>query len=244
MTPEKDTQSSLGKALQRIFQQEDLIRNIEAQDSTNSFFMSDIRREILFHLVGSPCDHLRGIAGHVSVKPPSANWHLSLLSEAGIVKSSTFRNRKVYWITGLIDNEHLEYLSLLRDKLDHDILRSLAIDGEMRENTVSREFEIKQQTAFKRLHYLENAGLIKGSGKGHGKLYAISQLLHELDSHYKDKAYDNQLAFMELLIKDGIRPKLRKRNGSLLYIDLNLPGGNERRKLQFNPIADVLAGMK
>ncbi len=240
MSSPDNTQSSLGKALQRIFQQEDLIRKIEDQDSTSSFFMSDIRREILFHLVGHPCDHLRGIATQVSVKPPSASWHLTKLLDAGILGSSTFRNKKVYWVAGIIDKAHVDTLSFLGDRVGHDIILALAMETDgMRENALYRALGIRQQTLFKRLHDLENAGLIKSTGKGYGRVYVVGELLHDLDTHYRENAYDNQLALMELLVKDGLRPKLRKRLGSRLYLDLDIPGKKEKRKVDFNPLADL-----
>ena len=51
-TPE----SGMGRALKRVFHQDDYMRKVEEQPARVSFLMNDVRRSIFIHLCANPCN--------------------------------------------------------------------------------------------------------------------------------------------------------------------------------------------
>lgn len=236
-------QSTLGKALQQLFQQEELLKRLETQESRSSLLMNDARREIFFRILREPCLHMRGLAGATGLDISSARWHISKLTGSDYILFSEFRNKNIYWVNSFIDPEDKNLLSLLRDPYNFRLVRYLAklpeMEG-MRENRIARFLKIKQQMAYRRLRDLENMRILESEGIGYGRRYGISPHMYKLHASYKEDAITYHAVIARILIEDGLKPVPRRRVGSKLYLELNLPGRKEKRTVECNPLASVL----
>ncbi len=231
---------TLGKALQKIFQQEGLLKKIEAQESECSILMSPVRRELFFRILESPCSHLRGLAKATDSTPTSTGWHMAILVENGYVLSQNFRNKKIYWINGVVEIEDVPRLALLNDNINLGIMKALIKKPGMRERDIVEELNSTQQIIFKRLLDLQNAGLVEADRTGHGKLYRITDMVYRRRHSYLDEITKYQAKLMALLVGDGLRPRLTRRYGSRLFVELNLPYEGERRRMDCEPWSAVL----
>ncbi|MCK4758337.1 MAG: hypothetical protein KAS67_07790 [Thermoplasmata archaeon] len=231
---------SIGRALQKIFRQEDLLGKIEVQDSTLSLLMNDARRDIFFHLLKEPCDHLRGVAKFTGTSPSSARWHLQKMVELEYTGSSNFRNRTVYWVDGMVEPGDVELLALLKDSHTSSIVRHLFRSPKLREIELTKLLDTRQQVTFTRLRSLLRYGVVEASGPGYGKKYSLSPLIFELQDRYNEKPLVYQERIARLLVDDGLKPRLSRRSGSKIYIKLKLPGRVEKRMVECNPFIRVL----
>ena len=231
---------TLGKALQKIFQQEGLLKKIEAQESDRSILMNQTRRRLFFLILESPCSHLRGLAKATSSTPTSIGWHMKNLTENGYILSRDFRNRKIFWINGMVEKEDISIFALLNDDLDLGIMKALIKRPGMREREIVDELRSKQQIIFKRLLDLQDAGLVEADRTGHGKLYSITDMANQRRQSYLDNLTKYQATAMALLVGDGLRPRLTRRYGTRLYVELNLPHERESRRIECDPWSAVL----
>ena len=239
-TPIPGRPRTLGKALQKIFQQEGLLKKIEAQESDLSILMNPTRRRLFFLILERPCSHLRGLAKATDSTHTSTNWHMKKLAESGYVLSGGFRNRKVYWVNGMVEKEDVPLLAILNDKLDLGIMKALIKKPGMRENELVGKLGSTQQIMFKRLSDLQNAGLVKADRTGHGKKYNITDMADQRRLAYREDLIKYQATVMALLVEDGLRPRLTRRYGTRLYVELSLPHEREKRKIECEPWSAVL----
>ncbi|MCK5039216.1 MAG: hypothetical protein KAS16_08975 [Thermoplasmata archaeon] len=231
---------TLGKALQKIFQQEGLLKKIEAQESDQSILMNTTRRSLFFMILERPCSHLRGLAKAMGSTPTSLGWHMKKLAENGYVLSQDYRNKKVYWINGMLLLEDVPLFALLNDDLNLSIMKKLIEKPGMRERELVEALGSKQQILFKRMSDLQNAGLVVADKAGHGKRYRISDMAALRSQSYLDDLRKYQATAMALLVGDGLRPRLTRRYGTRLHVELNLPGMKEKMKIECEPWSAVL----
>ena len=96
--PEK----SAGKALKRIFRQDDILSKIEEQPASFSLLMNPTRLKIYIHLCQNPCDHTRSIARAIETSLTTVNWHLGQLLEHEYLEAKTINGKKAYWPAGML----------------------------------------------------------------------------------------------------------------------------------------------
>ena len=75
---------------------------------------------------------------------------------------------------------------------------------------------------------------------GHGKRYSITDKANLRRQSYLANLGKYQATAMALLVEDGLRPRLTRRYGTRLYVELSLPDGKEKRKIECEPWAAVL----
>lgn len=230
--------SRMGRALKRVFRQEDLLKGVEEQPASVSFLMNDVRRAIFLHLCKNPCDHVRGVARTLKMSAPGVTWHLERLCDSGYVEKEAVGRKNVFWPTKMLRKPDVKTLVLLRKQEHLNVLEMVSIDqGGVKEVEIVSQLGVKQQNVniWLRILLSENLLLKKGTGRGAG--YIISKKLGKTYEHYKADAKNFAEHILKLLETDGLRPKKPVIRGTVLSIELSLPEGKQRLRFECNPLA-------
>ena len=232
--------SEMGKALLRVFRQEDLIKGVEEQPASISFLMNEVRRSVFLHLCHNPCDHVRGVARSLKMSPPGVTWHIERLCNAGYLEKDIVGRKSVFWLTGMVRNNDVRKFVILRKAEYPDILKIVAAD-----NDGAKEFEIvtqlgaKQQNVNIWLKALVTEDVLLKKNSGRGARYFVSPKLRKLVEQYRLRAKDCATHLLKLLENDGLRPKKPVVRGPRLSVEVSLPAGKRRLSFACSRLATV-----
>jgi predicted ArsR family transcriptional regulator len=232
--------SEMGRALKRVFRQDDLLKGVEEQPASISFLMNDIRRAIFLHLCKNPCDHVRGVARTLKMSAPGATWHLERLCDTGYVEKKTVGRKNVFWPSKMLRKSDVNMFVHLRKRKHLKVLKvvSTGPDG-VKEAEIVTQLGVKQQNVNIWLKTLLSENLLSKEGSGRGAKYLIPQELIKAAELYRARAKDFAELILKLFETDGLRPKKPVIRGTVLSIELLLPKGNERLRFECNPLAAV-----
>jgi predicted transcriptional regulator len=232
--------TKMGKALLRVFRQEDLIKGVEEQPASVSFLMNEVRRSIFLHLCLKPCDHVRGIARSLEMSPPGVSWHIKRLYNAGYIENKLVGRKSVFWPTGMVLINDIRKFVVLRKAEYLHILKIMAAhkDG-VKEYEFVRQLGTKQQNVNLWLKALVTEDVLMKQDGGRGARYFISPKLSTLVVEYSLRVKDYATYLQELLETDGLRPKKAVVRGTRLYVEVSLPAGKQKLSFECSPLATV-----
>jgi len=230
-----------GKALKKIFRQDDIFGKIEAQPANFSLLMNPTRLEIFIHLCQNPCDHTRSIAREVKTSLSTVNWHLGQLLEYGYLEAMPVKGRKLYWPRGMVAIEDAEMIGCLRHGAPPGILRIISRDHGVRQRTIVESMHMKQQNIDFWLNRMVECKLIHRNGRGMGVTFHISEYLAGRMIEYDNSARSFSRNISELFRNDGLMPKDVRFRNTRLGVDIKLPTGRRRIHLECSPLASVRA---
>lgn len=236
----------MGRALKRVFRQEDLLRKIEPQPATESFLMSDSRRRIFQHLCQNPCDHVRGVAKATGTSAPASGWQLNALKKAYLLESITLRRKKVYWPRDMLDYQDIPAAEMFRRVWAGQLL-ALALRTQkngMTESEAVEELRESQQKVNNWLGLMSLVGILAKSGAGRGARYKISSDFIKKVRYYEARAEGYSVFLLGLVETDGLIPKGPRLTGTTLSVNVKLPSGRRRLRLECNPLATAARVMK
>lgn len=238
--------SSMGRALKRVFRQEDLLKKIEPQPATISFLMSDSRRKVFQHLCQHPCDHVRGVAKAVGNSAPASGWQLNALKKAYFLEFITLRRKKVYWPMDMLDYQDIPVVEIFRRAWAGRLL-ALALGARKNGITESEavgELHESQQKVNNWLGLMTMVGILAKSGKGRGARYNISSDFIKKVRYYEARAEGYSVFLLSMVETDGLIPKAPRLTGTTLSMSIKLPSGRTRLRLQCNPLASASRVLK
>jgi len=238
--------SSMGKALKRVFRQEDLLKKIEPQPATESFLMSEARRKIFQHLCQNPCDHVRGVAKAVGTSAPASGWQLNALKKAYLLESITLRRKKVYWPMDMLDYQDIPVAEIFRREWAGQLLALTlgAQKGGITESEAVEELRESQQKVNNWLGLMTMVGILAKSGAGRGARYKISSDFIKKVKYYEARAEGYSVFLLVLVETDGLIPKSPRLTGTTLSVSIKLPSGRQRLRLECNPLASASRMLK
>jgi predicted transcriptional regulator len=125
----------------------------------DAVLLNDLRRRIYEYILENPGVHLREIQRRFDVSLSSVTWHLKMLEKAGLIKSTKFRNKLVYFPTGMNKEDLLLMLTL-----DNDVAKSIvgyiAKVGEAHLRKIAKDLNLNVETVRYHLKRLERAGVL------------------------------------------------------------------------------------
>jgi len=235
---------NFGRALKRVFGQQDILKGIEEQKAVISFLMNEKRRALFSHLCQHPCDHLRGIARALDISATGASWHLRTLVDAGYVEHAEIKARKVFWPKGMVLKRDIGLVACLRRPYPLKMLVIISKRGPARENLLVSELGESQQRVNHWLDWLVGVGLLARKGKARQTRYVISDKLLKKVGGYETRAIPQSERLLSLLEKDGLMPRKPFFRGTKLSVEIKLPAGKQRIRLECDPFAEVASIIK
>jgi len=228
-----------GRALKRIFKQDDILSKIEEQPASFSLLMNPTRMKVYIYLCQNPCDHTRGIARAIDTSLTTVNWHLGQLQEYEYLETKMMNRKKSYWPAGMLRPEDAELASCMRQKIVADILKIICRCPEIRQNEIVRKMAMKQQNIDFWLKKMVACGILERKGKGIGTTFQFSKSLAGKVKNYDKTARTYSKIILELLYNDGLMPKNARFKGSRLGVDIKLPSGKKRIHIECSPLASA-----
>ena len=226
-----------GRALKRIFKQDDILSKIEEQPASFSLLMNSTRMKIFIHLCQNPCDHTRSISRAIETSLTTVNWHLGQLLEYDYLEARMLNRKKLYWPTGLLMIEDTEMVGCLRHDIPPKILNILSKNPGARQKLIIKKMSMKQQNIDFWLKKMEKCHIIQRKGKGMGTTFHISEHFAAKIEEYEKAARQLSKKVLELLYNDGLMPKNARFKGYRLGVDIKLPSGKRRIHLECSPLA-------
>jgi len=217
---------SIGKALKRKITREDEFEVVtEKKTISESILMNPVRRRIYETLFLYPCIYLTALCEELSIKQPTAVWHLKKLSENNFIEELESEGRKIYYPKDMLTKDDIPILSNLNFPNVRSIFREIVnkpgISKIELANTLSLKYNIVTHNISKLLHL----GLISKLKDGKEIRYYPTELFSKREEIFRIR----MKGFRELIIKrlanDGLQPKIEKRSDSELLLRI-LSGGN------------------
>ncbi|MFQ6127773.1 MAG: helix-turn-helix domain-containing protein [Thermoplasmata archaeon] len=226
----------VGKALRRVFGQEDLIRKLEPRKAGVSHLMNPKRRKIFAYLLRFPCSHLRQLSRVLRIPIQTLKWHLVELEKAGILSPALVGNKKCYFIPARIEREDIAALSLLSDGMNRKIVYLLMKRGPFSQKEIFTSLRTYRQAVQPRLKILEEAGMIHSSRRGRERTYKIADNLTEMRGRYLERKAEVSKRLREILDDDGLSPKVSKTLSRSTIYTIDTGEGREEIEAFFDPL--------
>ena len=236
---------SAGKALKKAFRQEDLFEGIEPQFAKVSLLMNPARLEIYLYLLANPCHHLRGISRALELSAPTISWHLNKLHHSGYIEASKSGSKNIFWVTGMIDQGDIERFAAINIPKLVQILKFAVNAGDgFREKDIVKTGADDQQLVNIRLKKLVDIELLRREGTGIQTTYFLSDNVRQMNLRYAAKIQHMSSSLITVFGADGLRPKLIRKRGHKLTVELTLPEGNRTLTMDCNPMKPFLRRVK
>ena len=228
-----------GKALKRIFRQDDILSRIEEQPASFSMLMNPTRLRIFIQLCQYPCSHTRGLSRDLDISLTTINWHLGQLVEYGYIESKSDQGKRLYWPIGMLEMEHVGLIGCLQNDIPDNVLKTLSRSPGQRQMDMVSELNVRQQNLDFWLRRMQKLEIIERRGKGIGTTFYISGKLADIVESYDSTAKSYSEFLFNLFTQDGLRPIRPRFRGSRLGMDIRPPAGKRRIHLECSPLASI-----
>jgi DNA-binding MarR family transcriptional regulator len=223
---------------------EDLLTGRHVVTGDVSLLMNPARLRIFQYVCNHPCSHLRDISRKLDISLQTARWHLSKLSEGGLVGADATGKKTLFFPESqLIGERECQIFSLLHRKYVLDVFLYIKRHPRSTQGELSRTLDIYQQKLSMILVAMEKAEMIGHEKKGREKAYSatdgIDEIVHRLDNN--TNRFGKWL--IQVLTKDGLNPVITESNKEVIIIQLDF-GVEEKPVLSVykNPLAAMLEG--
>ncbi len=230
----------VGRALRRAIGRDDVLSRIEPREGGVSVLMNERRREVFQYLVENPLTHLRELARATGIPVSTADWHLKILQNSGIVSAFEDRNKRFFYPSDWIDDDDVLCLSRLRDQISKDIFQLVKRSAELSQTEIARKLGEYQQLVQPHIADLEECGVLRYKQEGRRKLYSMGAKVANLEKKYaiRSKIYLEKV--IEMLRNDGLNPKVQSKSKVLMRIKADDGQKTFFLKIRANPVKAVL----
>ncbi|MCK4444633.1 MAG: winged helix-turn-helix transcriptional regulator [Thermoplasmata archaeon] len=230
----------VGRALRRAIGRDDVLSRIKPREGGISILMNERRREIYQHLAENPLTHLRSLARELDTPVGTADWHLKVLADAGVISAFEERNKRFFYPSGWIEKDDLHCLSRLQDETTKAIYFLAKKKPGMSQTDIANELGKYQQYVQPRISGLEECGFLASREKGRQKVYKVGEKVSELEEKYagKSKSYLDQV--LQMLRMDGLNPKIHGRSKVLMRVKMDDGQNFFFIKIRANPVKAIL----
>jgi len=139
----------------------------------DAVLLNDLRRSIYEYILENPGVHLREIQRRFNISLSSATWHLKMLEKAGLIRSTKFRNKLVYYPTGM-KKEDLLLMLTLDNEIAKNIVDYIADVGEAHLRKIAKYLNLNVETVRYHLKKLERAGVLISKEVGNRIVYTLN----------------------------------------------------------------------
>jgi DNA-binding transcriptional ArsR family regulator len=234
---------SLAKALKRkMGLDEDILSGRHEIMGDASLLMNPARRRIFHHVCNHPCSHLREISRNLSTSLQTARWHLSKLSEGGLVTEEAAGKKILFYPNNkIIGKQECQLIYILRNNDVLYVYLYIMKHPQATQSAMGRSLDIYQQRLSLLLKSLERAELIGFTKIGREKCYRTTGRIDRMVERLDQDANRYKEWLMDVLRRDGVNPGITDSDKETLTIKLDF-GAAEPVSLVFymNPIAAFL----
>ena len=136
---------------------------------------SSNRLSIYNFVTSNPGVHFRGICKSLGLPVGVAQYHLALLTNAGLLVSYRYSRYKRYFVAGRYSREEVEVISAIRGGTAREILRALLEGQPTRHCELASTVEVTSQALTWQMKHLRASGLIEAKTDSRKVTYTISR---------------------------------------------------------------------
>jgi hypothetical protein len=202
--------------------------------------MNEARLNIFLHLCDCPCDHARGFAQRLGIAPTAAAWHAKALLRTGILESAFSKGKALLWPQGMVKPDDAAMVGELTRDRGLGILDAISrAGGKASPAQIAGMTRQSRQMIAARLEGLESSGVVRREGSGRAAAYSVSERAAAAAAGYREAARDCSARLLAILEGDGLFPRGAVFKGTVLRVDVSLPSGRRRLKLECDPLAHL-----
>lgn len=236
---------SAGKALKKAFRQEDMFEGIEPQFAKVSLLMNTSRMRLFTYLLDNPCQHLRGISRATGFSAPTVSWHLKKLLHSGYIEAGKLGRKNVFWVTGMVSRSDVERFAIFNNQKYARIIKfAMAAEDGFRERDLVGAGDDDQQLVNIRLKKLVELHLLRREGTGLHTRFFLADTVKQMNARYMARASHMSDSLVTVFGADGLRPKIVRKRGQRLTLELMLPQGKTVMTMNCNPMRPFLRRVK
>ncbi len=240
--PSKGARASIGKALKRTITREDeLDAVVDKRLASSSVLMNVTRQKIFEELFLCPCIYLAALCADLSLKQPSAVWHLNKLASRGFIEESVQGDRHVFYPVGMVEKDDIAVLAILNVADARALYRAVAESPGMSRKELASSLGMGYNTATLYLAKLADLGMIDIVRDGKHARYFPTVLVSTREGALRNRMKGCRERIMKLLTSDGVQPRIvRRTEGELV---LRIVSGSEEGFLHLHtkPFATLIA---
>jgi len=136
---------------------------------------SSTRLAIFNYVTNKPGVHFRGICSGLGLPVGVAQYHLALLTKAGLLASARDRRYKRYIKAGRYSQEEVEVISAMRCGTAREILRALLEGQPTHHYELASTVKVTSQALTWQMKHLKASGLIEAETDSRKVTYTISE---------------------------------------------------------------------
>jgi DNA-binding transcriptional ArsR family regulator len=230
----------VGRALRRVIGRDDVLSRIKPRTGGVSILMNGKRRKIYQYLVENPLSHLRELARETGIPVGTVDWHVKILTKAGIISTFEDKNKRYLYPTGWIATEDLDGLSALQDRTSREIYFTVKKNKGLSQTNIAERMGKYQQYVQPHLANLERYGFLAPNSEGRRKVYRIGGKASELQKKYEERVVDYLKGVMDMLKDDGLNPKIQGRSKVVMKVRMDDGQNVFHLRIRANPIKTIL----
>lgn len=203
-----------------------------------SLLMNEARRRIFTLLWNRPMIHLRAVAAETSMAPPTAQWHLQRLLEAGLTQRHRSTGKSHFLVPAAVFMEDLELLRTCSDPAAYTLLRTVAA------NPGTHQAALVQRLAGTSVPYhlrrLTAIGLVDQVIDGRLRRAYLGALVQERHAAYVATRSQTRQRLLALLEADGVQPRVVRNSRTTLEVRLVVGGTRPLLAVNLSPFQGLV----
>jgi predicted transcriptional regulator len=229
----------VGRALERMVKQEDPDGREGRRDT--SLLMNAVRRRLFEYLCLHPCSHLSDISSALKVSTNTARWHIRKLMGGNLVSRKKSGARTLYYPFDLIPVDGIDIFEFLSDQRMRGLYLLLVDNPGSTQSELARSLKLSNQAAIRGTKRLESLGLVSKIQDGVYVRYFPTDLLSKRREAESSRMKTFQDNILKRLRSEGLKPKIVRRESSLIMIEFRLASEKGVLNISTDPFSTALA---
>lgn len=146
------------------------------KEKRETLLMHPIRREIFKVVSERPGNYFFDIANALDLPQGTAFWHLKKLEEAGLVKSSRFAGKRIYYSAALRGEQVEKAFVVLKSEATQAVFQFIVNNEGCYQAQIAEALDNHHDTIRHHINRLEEAGLVTSYREGRNVYYQLDEL--------------------------------------------------------------------
>ncbi|MFQ6126090.1 MAG: winged helix-turn-helix transcriptional regulator [Candidatus Heimdallarchaeota archaeon] len=192
-----------------------------------SLLLNPIRRRIYEVVCESPGIHCYRIASELATSQGTLDWHLRKLEKEGLINSTKFGGKRIYYPRKLSSVESARALAALRSKTAQAIFRLVINTPGMNQQEIANMVGVHHDTVRYHLTQFEKVGLVERFRDGREVRVFLGKLGEQLINGSLELVTDHFVAFLVQKLKEGcLTPIITSQDKDHVSLQVNCPDGD------------------
>jgi len=192
-----------------------------------SLLLNPIRRRIYEVVCESPGIYCYRIASELATSHGTLDWHLRKLEKEGLISSTKFGGKRIYYPRKLSSAESAKAFAALRSKTAQEIFRMVINSPGMNQQEIADVVEVHHDTVRYHLSRFESVGLVERFRDGREVRAFLGELGEQLINGSLELVTEHFVVFLVQKLEEGcLTPIVTSQDKDHVSLQVNCPGGD------------------